>query len=184
MFRSVERGSHDITVKRAIIQLRSERAFFHLQQCIVADSDTQKRWAAVFAHHETACEKLGAAHLLLYGIYAFKIDASGGRTDVVFPDRPIQDLEVARVADALVLTEWKRVNDGDKPEGKADEARKETEHYQSGILSGLEFTSYRYIVLVSKGWLPKIADRVVDGITYRHINIAISPSAPSIAGRK
>jgi hypothetical protein len=162
----------------------SERAFLHLQQCIVANSDTQDRWQTAFAQHETACEKLGAAHLLLHGIYAFKIDAAGGRTDLVFMDRPIQDMEVARVADALVLTEWKKVKDKDKPEDKAAEARNEAQRYQSGILSGSELAAYRYIVLVSKDWLPEIPDHLVHEVTYRHINIAVSPSTPSVAARK
>jgi hypothetical protein len=32
-----------------------------------------------------ACEKLAGVHLLLHGIWAFKVHAAGERTDLVFP---------------------------------------------------------------------------------------------------
>ena len=166
-----------------IIRRRSERAFLHLQQCIVADSNTKQQWNAAHTDHETSCEKLGAAHLLLHGIYAFKTTATGGRTDLIF-NESVQDVAyVASVADALVLTEWKRVTIPSEANDKAEEARKQASIYQSGILSGIELAAYCYIVLVSEDRL-KIPDSVEDGMTYRHISIAVSPSTPSVAARK
>jgi hypothetical protein len=93
-----------------IARRQSERAFQHLQRSIVADPSVRAAWETAFTTKgEVECERLGAAHLLLHGIWAFKVNATGERTDLVFPERSVVDDEVARVADALVLTEWKRV---------------------------------------------------------------------------
>src|ERR1700722_9028346 len=35
-----------------------------------------------------ACERLGAVHLLWHGIFAFKVDGSGARTDLIAPEQP------------------------------------------------------------------------------------------------
>jgi hypothetical protein len=129
---------------------RSSRAFAHLQKCIVADDEIQKRWAAAFARGETAFEKLGAAHLLLHGIYALKVDATGARTDLVLGQQ-IADEEVFQVAEGLVLTEWKKVTAGNDAARVAKSARKQAARYAAEPLAGLELTAYRYIVLVSEG---------------------------------
>jgi len=63
---------------------KTERAFLHLQQSIAADETVSSKWKDAFSAGEAACEKLGAAHLMLHGIWAFKIHASGARTDLVF----------------------------------------------------------------------------------------------------
>jgi hypothetical protein len=68
----------------AVAKRRSERAFSHLQRSIVADVAVRDRWRDAFNAGETACEKLGGAHLLLHGIWAFKVNAEGERTDLVF----------------------------------------------------------------------------------------------------
>jgi len=52
---------------------RSERAFLHLQQCIVADKNIREQWQQAFEKGELQCERLGGAHLLLHGIWAFKV---------------------------------------------------------------------------------------------------------------
>jgi hypothetical protein len=44
------------------------RAFTHLQRLLVADELTRKLWQHTFAQGETACEALGACHLLSHGI--------------------------------------------------------------------------------------------------------------------
>jgi hypothetical protein len=68
------------------IRTRSERAFSHLQRSIVADPGFREKWQTAYNEGEVACEKLGAVHLLLHGIFAFKIDAAGARTDLVFQE--------------------------------------------------------------------------------------------------
>jgi hypothetical protein len=132
-----------------VIMRRSARAFSHLQKCIIADDEIQERWAAAFAKGETACEKLGAAHLLLHGIYAFKVDATGARTDLVLTQQII-DEEVFQIAEGLVLTEWKKVTGASEAGKHAASARKQAARYASEPLAGLELTAYRYIVLVSE----------------------------------
>lgn len=64
-----------------LIHARSELAFSHLQRLIVVDVDVKQKWQAAFAEGEVQCEKLGALHLLQQGIWAFKVDAAGARTD-------------------------------------------------------------------------------------------------------
>lgn len=73
------------------IRARSERAFSHLQRLIVADSAFRKKWGMAFDKGEVDCEKLGAVHFLHHGIWAFKVDAAGARTDLVFQE-PAGDL--------------------------------------------------------------------------------------------
>jgi hypothetical protein len=170
----------DFTV---LIKRLSERAFFHLQQCIIAASDISDRWLEAYNKDELSCEKLGAAHLLQHGIYAFKVNAEGGRTDLVF-NEPIEARDVARVADAMVLTEWKLIRQPGEAKNKAKVARYQSTRYQSGVLGGIELTDYRYIVLVSEDWLDNMPDAIENGITNRHINIAVSPSMPSRAAAK
>jgi hypothetical protein len=93
-----------------VIRSRADRAFEHLQRMIVADSDFKGKWQTAFGRNEEACEQLGAAHLLLHGIWAFKANAEGERTDLVYQE-PISDFaNLERSAEGLVLTEWKRAN--------------------------------------------------------------------------
>ena len=158
---------------------RSERAFLHLQQLIVADTDQREKWMQAFDAHETHCERLGGAHLLMHGIWAFKVGGAGAATDLVFGE-PVTDASgVERVADALVLTEWKRVQDPTKADSMAEQARTQAFRYGTGILGGIELATYRYIVLVSKDRLVEPRDEQRDGITYRHVNIAVDPSKAS-----
>ncbi len=102
---------HALTDFTSIALRASDRAFKHLQRCIVADSNTRSIWQAAYQNGEVPCEKLGGAHMLLHGIWAFKVDGAGGRTDLVFGS-PLRDIgEISGVADALVLTEWEIVRD-------------------------------------------------------------------------
>jgi hypothetical protein len=75
------------------IRTYSERAFAHLQRSIVADEEIQRKWLCAFGKGEVACEKLGGVDLLSHGIWAFKVDARGARTDLVFQD---SDVDLAR----------------------------------------------------------------------------------------
>jgi hypothetical protein len=163
------------------IRCRSERAFLLLNRVLAVDEDARGKWKSALKEGEVACEQLGAVHLLSQGIFAFKVNALGARTDLVFnepPDTPA----LARAVDGLILTEWKLV----KPEnaaGRYDEAREQAKLYKSGALAGLELAGYRYLVGVSESQLPFVPPDSVtsSGIVYRHINIAVEPKPPSKA---
>ena len=160
----------------------SERAFVHLQRSIVVDEQVRTNWNLAFKSGETSCERLGAIHLLSHGIWAFKVDAVvGERTDLVFSDRSIEQPEVESAAEALVLTEWKRVTSPGARVAKAAEARAQAARYTAGGLAGIELASYRYLVLVSKKHLEPLEDVSEGDVIYRHINIAVDPSVPSKA---
>jgi len=88
-----------------------DRAFVHLQRSLIVDSYLQAEWAKAFREGELDCEARGAVHLLAHGVWAFKASAEGERTDLVLRS-PLTDLpNIRRIAQALVLTEWKIVHD-------------------------------------------------------------------------
>lgn len=72
-----------ISDRQFIARRITERAFIHLQRSIVVDDEVRSKWIKAFEIHETKCEKLGALHLLLHGVWAFKADATGGKTDLI-----------------------------------------------------------------------------------------------------
>ena len=161
------------------IRTRSERAFSHLQRLIVADPAFRDKWNRAFEEGEVACEKLGAAHLLLHGIWAFKVNAAGARTDLVFQE-PAGDLvDGQRYADGIVLTEWKRMYPKDNAEERFDQARSQAQRYAQGVLAGSELTAYRYAVVVSRQQVSVPEDLTEGGVVYRHINVAVEPRTPS-----
>lgn len=168
------------------IHSQAERAFAHLQRQIEADPQVRSTWHAAFESGEISCEKLGAAHLLWHGIYAFKADATGARTDLVFAEPP-DAIEVARVAAGLVLTEWKVARTEHEGAAKFAEAKRQAQFYSQGPLSGLELAGYRYLVVVSAQHLASDAippdDRQCD-VVFRHINIAVEPLTPSARARR
>lgn len=166
-----------------IIRARSELAFLHLKRSLAVDASLRHRWMEAFEGHETKCEALGAVHLLLHGIFAFKVDAAGGRTDLVF-DEALEWETESRAAAGLVLTEWKLTN-ASNAIGRFDEAMKQAELYQGRAFTATELAGYRYLVAVSQEDLPVVPDdRQVGGVVYRHINIAIRPLQPSQRARK
>ena len=133
---------------------------------------------------ETACEKLGAVHLLWHGIFAFKINALGAQTDLVYSE-PIDASITQRGIEGLVLTEWK-VADAKNATDRFAQARQQAERYRKGPLIGTELTGYRYAIAVSLTDLPKVLvpdDMVIEGRVYRHINFAIEPRTPSVQAR-
>lgn len=161
-----------------VIRTRSERAFVHLQRSIVADPEFRGKWATAFKDGEVACEKLGAVHLLLHGIWAFKVDA-GARTDLVFQE-PVKDLsDTERYSDGIVLTEWKVARTKNDAPKQFKSARSQAERYVQGVLAGNELTSYRYIVVVTQQQVDVPADLAKDDVVYQHINIAVDPQPPS-----
>jgi hypothetical protein len=163
----------------AVAMRLSERAFSHLQRSIVADKEFQRKWVEAFKKDEPACEKLAAVHLLLHGIWAFKVGVAGERTDLVINDPIRQSSFIEQTAEALVLTEWKRVLSPNKTAAMAGKARKQAARYAGGALGGIELARYRFIVLVSKEYLELPEDRSENGIVYRHINVAVHPKSPS-----
>jgi hypothetical protein len=165
--------------RQAAIQSRTERGLAHLQRTIAIDDSVRDRWSRAFDAGEVECEKLGAVHLLGHGIWAFKANASGERTDLVYQE-PLKDLAIARrSADGLVLTEWKKLPDGANPGSYLESARTQMKCYSQGVLAGFELTRVRYAILVSRKDSPVPDDVSLGGVTYRHINIAIEPRAPS-----
>lgn len=156
-----------------------ERAFLHLQRSLVVDAELRARWRAAFAVNETRCEQLGGTHLLLHGIYAFKTWATGERSDLVLGGKLSIDTALQRAILALVLTEWKLLRAGERPEDRFNEALKQARRYASGHLSGFELERFRYLVLVSEDRCALPDDIVEGSVIYRHINVAINPSVPS-----
>jgi hypothetical protein len=124
------------------IRTRSERAFHHLQRSIVADEDFRRKWQNAFEAGEVPCERLGAVHLLLHGIWAFKVDAVGARTDLVFQE-PAELRGVQRYAAGLVLTEWKKAATANEADQRFQEARSQAKRYSQGPLLGTELTHLR-----------------------------------------
>lgn len=164
----------------------AERAFLHLSRLLAADAAQSARWLDEFQKTqtaETACERLGATHLLLHGIYAFKVDA-GERTDLVLGNKLTWTKSLARAVEGLVLTEWKVVRDEKDAEKIAKQARAQAQLYTQGGLAGIALEAVRYVVLVSEKALPPIDDVALNGCIYRHINIAVSPDTPSVQSKK
>jgi hypothetical protein len=166
---------------RATILARCERAFEHLHRLLIVDPATRALWQAAYDDSEPACERLGATHLLHHGIWTFKADAVGARTDLMYAE-PV-DLDQAARADAgLVLTEWKRAGKKAKAEEIARlfaDAREQARRYAEGSLAGFELADYRYLVLVSWEDVDHPPDITISGVLYRHINIALAASVPS-----
>lgn len=164
------------------MRTRSERAFRHLIWQITVDDEVRQKWQTAFKQGETQCEKLGAVHLLWHGIFAFKIDAKGGRSDLVFSE-PLDDQETS-YADALVLTEWKKASSASDARAKFVEAKKQADNYARGPLAGNELRGYRYAVVVTQKQVETPPDEPRDSVSYRHINIAVDPDKPSHAARQ
>ena len=161
------------------IRACSERAFSHLQRSIVVDKDVRAKWKKAFEAGEVACEKLGAVHLLWHGIWAFKVDAAGARTDLGFQE-PAGDFTAAqRYANGFVLTEWKKAAEDGKSSQRFDEARSQARRYAQGPLAATELTGYRYAVVVSQLQVETPEDLKEGAITYKHVNVAVNPRPPS-----
>lgn len=167
--------------RQARLRILSERALLHLKWSIASDPDVASKWQKANATHETHCERLGALHLLQFGIYAFKADASRGRTDLIFAE-PLDLAKVARAAEGLVLTEWKREEAATGVPKAFAAARTGADDYRDGPIAGLELASTRYLIVVTGPQadprdIP--VDETVNGVLYRHINIAVAPRTTS-----
>jgi hypothetical protein len=144
------------------IRTVSERAFRHLNWQIAVDDEARRKWQEAFEQGEVRCEQLGAAHLLWHGIFAFKIDAAKGRTDLVYAERLG---EQDTYADALVLTEWKKAISASDAGTIFSEAVKQAKIYAHGPSAGNELRSCRYAIVVTD----KQAEPPPDKLTLRSI---------------
>lgn len=172
-----------LTDTDAIAQSIVERGFLHLQRSIVADTLVAERWRSAFEAGEPECERLGAAHFLLHGIWAFKASATGERTDLVFGEKLEITPLIEAASEALVLTEWKCVRKPGELDAKAKEALSQADNYSVGALAGFELASRRYLVMVSKDRLTVPPAKSSGHITYEYRNIAVSPSVPSVSAK-
>jgi hypothetical protein len=171
--------------EQELIRSKTERAFLHLQRMLAANSRERDIWIWAYSSGEIACEKLGAVHLLWHGIFAFKVDGAGARTDLISSEPP--DLnQAARVADGLVLTEWK-LADASNANAKFREAQNQARLYREGVLAGIELARYRFLIAISEEVLPPATipgNLESGGAIYKHINIALKPPTPSVQARK
>ena len=160
------------------LRVLSERAFQHLQRSIAADPEIRAKWLRAFGMGEVACERLGSLHLLSFGIFGFKVDGAGARTDLLFPERPI-GREEAAFSEGLVLTEWKLARTASDAAELFRNAMHQAEQYADGILAGVELRRHRYLVVVSEHQVAVPLDGASGGVVYRNINIAVDPKTPS-----
>lgn len=121
--------------------------------------------------------------MLWHGIWGFKVNAAGERTDLVLCER-IDAADVTRAeraGTALVLTEWKRITRQLTPKKAANQIETQVERYKRGSLAAVELRRVCYGVLVSAKAIPLPADRTVGDYTLRFVNVAVDPEVPSRA---
>ena len=160
----------------------TERAIQHLQRSLIVGGALRSRWLRAFGRREPDLEALGALHLLNHGIFAFKINASGARTDLVIPDSDPAD--AARYATGIVLTEWKKAETEEDANKKFAEAHRQASLYASGPLASIELRNVRYAIVVTKAKINIPPDEERQGIIYRNINISLKYQIPSKMSRK
>ena len=168
-----------------VIEATVETAFAHLQRLIVVDANVRAAWTAAHGRDEESCEKLGGVHLLAHGLWAFKADAAGERSDLVLGERlSALDSRALQASRGLILTEWKRVQASDTDaaiEKRAQAASSQLAAYGAGSLAAVELRSVRYVVLVSEKRIATRSDLVAADYRVRYMNIATNPATPSKA---
>lgn len=168
-----------------IIRNKVALAFLHLQRSLVVDEVLRGKWDAAFrSNGERACEQLGAVHLLSHGIYAFKTDSAGERTDLILGDRLVVNDDIIAGASGLVLTEWKLIRDKDDPDAQRILAKNQASRYSEGLLAGFELSSERYLVLVGQKEFGVAPDEQVGAILYKSIPIVLNREVPSKAASR
>lgn len=175
---------HLLVDQNAIIRSHVKRAFQHLDRSLVADREIRQKWIKAFEEGETACEKLGAVHLLLHGIWAFKANSVGERTDLILGNQLVVNDEMKGAAHGLVLTEWKLVKPNDNPEVVKDEAKSQACRYSGGGLAGFELDSERYLVLVAEEEFDKPKDEAVGSMLYKVVSLVLNRKTPSVAAKQ
>jgi hypothetical protein len=168
-------------VEERVLSL-TERALQHLQRSLIVDDVLRGKWLKAFEGGETKIEGLGAVHLLGHGIYAFKVDAKGARTDLITLDSLPAD--VSRYASGIVLTEWKLAKSPAEAPKKFEEARQQAALYASGPLASIELRGTRYAIVVTEGWVEFPPYTEAGEVRYRNFNIALTPESPSRTARK
>ena len=183
---SVFRSQFEFLLAGIQEQIRSttERAFEHLQRCIVADETYKDRWRKAYDGGEPSCEKLGGVHLLWHGIWAFKCTDPGQRTDLVLGNRIDNPSTVEQTALGMVLTEWKRATSKSKIDACYAAGKKQAACYGHGIVGGIELADTRYIVVITRKAGMRDLTSVEGDITYRFINIDVEPETPSRAAER
>jgi hypothetical protein len=119
----------------------------------------------------------------LHGIWAFKANAAGERTDLVLGTHLVVDQDVLASAQGLVVTEWKLVREGDSPEAKKQEAMYQARRYSGGSLGGFVLDSERYIVLVGKEEFDVPSDEMEGEVRYKIVPLFVTRKAPSKSAR-
>ncbi len=175
---------HLLSDQDAIIRSHVKRAFRHLDRSLVADSEIRQKWLKAFDEGETACEKLGAVHLLLHGIWAFKAHSARQRTDLVLGNTLEVDDDMIGAARGLVLTEWKLVKPNDRPEEVKKTAKAQASLYAGGGLAGFELESERYLVLVGKHEFEGPEDEKDGAVSYKVISLVLDRKTPSDAAKQ
>lgn len=159
-----------------------ERAFLHLQRSLVADEEFRRRWAN--AGGEVAGEKLGALHLLGHGVWAFKADAAGARTDLILGRHLSEDEPRASDVEAFVLTEWKITAGQADAVEKVKAAHVQLGLYRRGALGGFELSTRRYVVIVADQELELPPDHDDGGVRCRHILLNRGGETPAVSARR
>ena len=170
----------------SIIRNKVALAFLHLQQSLVVDQVLREKWETAFRSNngELACEQLGAVHLLSHGIYAFKTDAAGERTDLILGDHLVVNDQIISGVSGLVLTEWKLIRDNDDPNARRILAKNQASRYSEGFLAGFELSSERYLILVGQKEFGVVPDERVGAVLYKSIPIVLNREVPSKAARR
>jgi len=175
---------HVLTDPDEVLRSHVKRAFLHLQRSLIADESLRGKWLNAFKKGETDCEQLGAVHLLLHGVWAFKVSNKGERTDLVLGTHLVIDPDFAAATHGLVLTEWKLVRGGDSPDKKADEAKSQAARYSESGLAGFVLENERYLVLVAESEFAAPRD-IRDGATlYKVIPVFLTRQSPSVSAKK
>lgn len=174
---------HVLSDHDAVIRSHVQRGFLHLQRSLVVDQELRNKWLAAFAKGETPCEQLGALHLLLHGIFAFKTDAKGERTDLILGTKLAIDSQVLAATHGMVLTEWKLVRDGESPEAKVIQALEQAATYSSGSLAGYELESERYLIVVGRKPFRVSEPIRKGGILYQVMPLILDPPTPSLVAK-
>lgn len=162
---------------QAIICRRMSRALVHLQAVLRTDGAVRNTWQEAWKRTEPALEELGAAHLLHHGIWCFKANAEGQRTDLIASP---EGIGVDEFADGVVLTEWKVAHDVADGTRKIEDAIRQCDLYSAGVLGGIELRNDRYIIVVWETHAALSAHEVTrGGITYHIRHIVVNPSPAS-----
>jgi hypothetical protein len=177
--------THHFSNNQLEFKSRALRGLHHLNRLIATDDSVQTRWRNAFKEGETACEQLAGAHLLWHGVWAFKCNGVGQKTDLVFPDYVDFEQSVSSSGAGLVLTEWKVWRGSGKISDKFQEAREQAKHYAVGVLGGIELKTYRFAIVVTEKQIAPIPANIdYAGGHWLHFNVCVEPEVPSRASRK